>query len=119
MRGLLRHRGSHAAVSNLELFFDLVYVFAITQISTFVRAHLDWAGLAEAGVLFLAMWWAWIYTAWATNWANPEAVRQFLKARGILVRQMTAYGLPDCLRITIGRSDELREVVDALSAYPR
>ncbi len=74
MRGLLRHRGGHAAVSNLELFFDLVYVFAITQISTFVRAHLDWAGLAEAGVLFLAMWWAWIYTAWATNWANPEAV---------------------------------------------
>ena len=53
------------------------------------------------------------------GWANPETVRQFLKARGILVRQMTAYGLPDCLRITIGRSDELREVVDALSAYPR
>ena len=53
------------------------------------------------------------------GWANPETVRQFLKARGILVRQMTAYGLPDCLRITIGRSEELREVVDALSAYPR
>ena len=53
------------------------------------------------------------------GWGNAEAVRQFLKARGILVRQMTAYGLPQCLRITIGRSEELREVVDALSAYPR
>ena len=53
------------------------------------------------------------------DWANPETVRQFLKARGILVRQMTAYGLPDCLRITVGRSEELREVADALAACPR
>lgn len=74
-RGLLRnHRGGRAPVSNLELFFDLVYVFAITQISQFVRTHLGFAGLAEAGPLFLAMWWAWIYTSWATNWANPDTV---------------------------------------------
>ncbi|WP_353226454.1 low temperature requirement protein A [Novosphingobium sp.] len=73
-RGLLRRAGSHAAVSNLELFFDLVYVFAITQISQFMRAHLGLAGLVEAALLFLAMWWAWIYTSWATNWANPETV---------------------------------------------
>ncbi|MEI6558196.1 MAG: histidinol-phosphate transaminase [Rhodospirillaceae bacterium] len=53
------------------------------------------------------------------GWGDPATVRAFLKARGILVRQMTAYGLPQCLRITIGRSDELREVVDALSACPR
>ena len=53
------------------------------------------------------------------DWANPEAVRLYFKARGILVRQMTAYGLPQCLRITIGRAEELGEVVDALSAYPR
>lgn len=73
-RGLLRATGSHAVVSNLELFFDLVYVFAITQISQFVRARLDWSGLAEAVLMFLAVWWAWIYTAWATNWANPDTV---------------------------------------------
>lgn len=73
--GLLRrHGGGHAAVSNLELFFDLVYVFAITQISQFMRTHLDAGGLAEAVLLFLAVWWAWIYTSWATNWANPETV---------------------------------------------
>ena len=53
------------------------------------------------------------------DWADPEAVRQFLKGRGILVRQMTAYGLPDCLRITIGRTEEMQEVVGALAAYPR
>ena len=53
VRGLLRsHGGGHAAVSNLELFFDLVYVFAITQISLFVRAHGDLTGLAEATLKF-------------------------------------------------------------------
>ena len=75
VRGLLRsHGGGHAAVSNLELFFDLVYVFAITQISLFVRAHGDLTGLAEATLMFAGIWWAWIYTAWATNWANPDTV---------------------------------------------
>jgi len=74
-KGLLRqHQGGHAPVSNLELFFDLVYVFAITQISLFVRTHLGLAGLAEAGLLFAAVWWAWIYTTWATNWADPDTV---------------------------------------------
>ncbi len=53
------------------------------------------------------------------GWADAEAVRQYLKALGILVRQLGAYGLPDCLRITIGRDDELRTLVDALKAYPR
>ncbi len=53
------------------------------------------------------------------GWGDPEQVRQFLKARGILVRQMTAYGLPHCLRITIGQTEELSAVLNALSAYPR
>lgn len=73
--GLLRrHQGGHAAVTNLELFFDLVYVFAVTQISHFLHVHSDPVELVEAAILFLAIWWAWIYTAWATNWANPDSV---------------------------------------------
>ncbi|HEX4846960.1 MAG TPA: low temperature requirement protein A, partial [Novosphingobium sp.] len=44
-RSLLRgHGGGHAPVSNLELFFDLVFVFAITQLSHFLGHHLDWLG---------------------------------------------------------------------------
>lgn len=79
-RSVLRHHhGGHAPVSNLELFFDLVYVFAITQISLFARLHIaasptPLVGLAQALVLFFAVWWAWIYTSWATNWADPDAV---------------------------------------------
>jgi len=75
MRGLLRdRRGGHAQVANIELFFDLVYVFAITQIALFMRSHADAIGLVQAALLFAAVWWAWIYTAWGTNWANPDTV---------------------------------------------
>jgi histidinol-phosphate aminotransferase len=52
--------------------------------------------------------------------ASPEhaaAAREFLKARGILVRPMSAYGLDQCLRITIGTADEMRTVGDALRAW--
>lgn len=74
-RSLLRnHGGGHAPVSNLELFFDLVYVFAITQISGFVHHHLDPIGLIEGALLFLAVWWAWMYTTWAANWLNPDRI---------------------------------------------
>ena len=74
-RSLLRnHGGGHAPVSNLELFFDLVYVFAITQISGFVHHHLDPVGLIEGLLLFLAVWWAWMYTTWVANWLNPERI---------------------------------------------
>lgn len=72
-RSLLRnHGGGHAPVSYLELFFDLVFVFAITQLSHSLLHHLSWLGLAEVTLLFLAVWWAWIYTTWITNWANPD-----------------------------------------------
>lgn len=70
---LLRgHGGGHAPVSTLELFFDLVFVFAITQLSHFLHHHMGLLGLIEGVVLFLALWWAWIYTAWVTNWADPD-----------------------------------------------
>ncbi len=48
---------------------------------------------------------------------DAEAARQLLKARGILVRQMNAYGLPDCLRVTIGTEPEMHAVVDGLRAF--
>ena len=71
--GLLRnHGGGHAPVSYLELFFDLVFVFAITQLSHVLHEDLSWRGLLAETVLFLAVWWAWMYTTWVTNWADPE-----------------------------------------------
>lgn len=71
---LLRDRG-HAdsgRVSMVELFFDLVFVFAITQLSHSLLADLSAHGLAEVGLLLLAVWWVWIYTSWVTNFLDPE-----------------------------------------------
>jgi len=69
---LRNHGGGPAPVSYLELFFDLVYVFALTQISHLILEHPGWHGLAEAAVVFAAIWWAWMYTTWAANWLDPE-----------------------------------------------
>jgi len=59
-------------VTNMELLFDLVYVFAITQLSTQLEHGVTLRGLLQTAVLFQAVWWAWGYTAWATGWINPE-----------------------------------------------
>ena len=56
----------------MELFFDLVFVFAITQLSHRLLEHLTLLGALETLVLFLAIWWVWIYTSWTTNWLDPE-----------------------------------------------
>ncbi len=70
---LLRVRdGHHARVGFVELFFDLVFVFAITQISHMLLGDLTWAGAAKAALLLAAVWWGWIYTTWITNWLDPE-----------------------------------------------
>lgn len=58
-------------VGPVELFFDLVYVFAIIQLSHLLIEHLSWEGAAQTAVVFAAVWWAWNYTAWAMNWLNP------------------------------------------------
>jgi low temperature requirement protein LtrA len=63
--------GDHQ-VTPMELFFDLVYVFAITQLSHLLLEHLDAHGAAQTGLLLLAVWTAWIYTAWFTNWFDPD-----------------------------------------------
>jgi low temperature requirement protein LtrA len=60
-------------VTNLELFYDLVFVFAITQVSHLLLEELTWANAGRATVVLLAVWWSWNYTAWVTNELDPEA----------------------------------------------
>jgi low temperature requirement protein LtrA len=59
-------------VTPLELFFDLVFVFAITQVTGFVSDHETWGGVLRAVMLLGALWWAWAAYAWLTNTLNPE-----------------------------------------------
>ena len=62
----------HSRVTYVELFFDLVFVFAVTQISHTLLAHFTLLGALQVTVLFLAVWWVWVFTSWITNWLNPE-----------------------------------------------
>lgn len=71
--GLMR-RGGHdgGRVAFVELFFDLVFVFAITQLSHALIGHFSLLGAIETTMMLLAVWWVWVYTTWITNWLDPE-----------------------------------------------
>jgi len=73
---LLRHGegGDSSRVGYVELFFDLVFVFAVTQLSHLLIAHPGVEALAHTLVLGLAVWWVWVDTMWVTNWLDPERV---------------------------------------------
>jgi low temperature requirement protein LtrA len=62
----------HSRVTYAELFFDLVFVFAVTQVSHTLLGRLTPLGVLQTTLLFLAVWWVWVYTSWITNWLNPE-----------------------------------------------
>jgi low temperature requirement protein LtrA len=61
-----------ARVTNAELFFDLVFVYAVTQLSHTLLGNFTPLGVAQNTLLFLAVWWTWVYTTWITNWLDPE-----------------------------------------------
>jgi low temperature requirement protein LtrA len=96
----LRPRGDGLTqpTTTVELFFDLVYVFAITQLSHQILAHLSVAAVARAAFLLLIVWWAWIYTTWMANWFDPAspAVRVVLTAV-MLASLLMAAALPEAL----------------------
>jgi low temperature requirement protein LtrA len=62
----------HSRVTYAELFFDLVFVFAVTQISHTLLGNFTPLGALHVTLLFLAVWWVWVYTSWITNWLDPE-----------------------------------------------
>jgi low temperature requirement protein LtrA len=71
---LLRTRGQadSGKVGMVELFFDLVFVFAVTQLSHMLLKDVSLTTALQVAMLFFATWWVWIYTAWVTNVLNPE-----------------------------------------------
>jgi low temperature requirement protein LtrA len=73
-RELLRPRGGSARVTNVELYFDLVYVFAVTQLSTYLIRHPDATGALHGALLLAMVWLLWVYTTWVTNWLDPERI---------------------------------------------
>lgn len=70
----LREHGSaqEGKVAFAELFFDLIFVLTVIQLSHALAGHYTLLGLFEAAILILAVWWVWIFTTWVTNWLDPE-----------------------------------------------
>ena len=62
----------HSRVTNAELFFDLVFVFAVTQISHTLLGRFTPLGALQITLLFLGVWWVWVNTTWITNWLDPD-----------------------------------------------
>ena len=65
-------RRQEERVTALELFFDLVFVLAITQCTALMAAEPTWEGLAKGLVVLGVLWWAWIAYSWLTSVVDPE-----------------------------------------------
>jgi low temperature requirement protein LtrA len=107
-RGLLREPGDGAAdVRPVELFFDLVYVLAVTQLTSHLVSHLTFGGAGETALLLLTVWAGWNYTSWVTNYFDPDTRAVRLMLLGAMLASLvmssslpTAFG-PDGLRFAI------------------
>jgi len=69
---LARHTLGAARVTNVELFFDLVYVFAVTQLSHHLLNNPTITGALQTALLLAMVWLVWAHTAWVTNWLDPR-----------------------------------------------
>jgi low temperature requirement protein LtrA len=93
---LRRETGVEQHASTLELFYDLVFVFAITQVSHLLLEHLTWTGAGQATLVLLVVWWSWNYTTWVTNELDPGAVVVRLLLLGLMLASLLmAIAIPD------------------------
>src|SRR5436190_23190503 len=77
-------------VTTLELFFDLVFVFAITQVTAMLSADPTWAGLARGMLVLATLWWSWAAFSWLTNTINPEEGPTRLAMLGAMAAALVA-----------------------------
>jgi low temperature requirement protein LtrA len=68
----MRQDMDQASVTPLELFFDLVFVFALTQVTAFMADELSWQGILRGALVLMLLWWAWVGYAWLASVASAE-----------------------------------------------
>jgi low temperature requirement protein LtrA len=100
----LRVRGEgRQSITVVELFFDLVYVFAVTQLSHILIHDLSFSGAAHTAFLLLVVWWAWIYTTWMVNWFDPASPPVRLVLIGVMGASLIlAAALPEAFGVHSG-----------------
>jgi low temperature requirement protein LtrA len=85
-------------VTFVELFFDLVFVFCVTQVAALLHGHMDARSAASALLVFWLVWWAWTQFAWALNAANTNHPRvQLTTLLATAVAFLLAVGIPRAL----------------------
>jgi low temperature requirement protein LtrA len=77
-------------VSALELFFDLVFVFALTQVTATMSKDPTWGGLARGMLVLSAMWWAWGAYAWLTNFVATDEGKERILIFGVMAAMLVA-----------------------------
>src|SRR3954469_23587263 len=93
---LRRQSGVEQRTTALELFYDLVFVFAVTQVSHLLLRHLTWEGAGQAALVLLVVWWSWNYTTWVTNELDPESVAVRLLLIGLTLPSfLMAVAMPE------------------------
>src|SRR5215213_8273442 len=93
---LRRAAGVEQHATTLELFYDLVFVFAVTQVSHVLLGHLTWEGAGQAAMVLLVVWWSWNYTTWVTNELDPESiVVRLLLIALMLASMLMAIAIPE------------------------
>jgi low temperature requirement protein LtrA len=91
-----RAPGAAREVTALELFFDLVYVFAVGQLSHHLLEHVDLRTGAETAIMTLAVAYAWYMVAWGANWLDPDRLPVRLLLIGLMFASLLmSVAIPD------------------------
>ncbi len=88
--GEMPGEASEKRVAPLELFFDLVFVFALTQITYLMSENPTWEGLGQGMLVLAALWWAWGAYAWLTNYIDTEQDTERLLMLGAMTAMLVA-----------------------------
>src|SRR5215207_9600805 len=93
---LRREAGVEQHATTLELFYDLVFVFAITQVSHLLVDEVTWTHAGQAALVLLVVWWSWNYTTWVTNELDPGSIVVRLLLIGLMLASLLmAIAIPD------------------------
>lgn len=133
-RGVLREGSENPErVTWVELFFDLVFAFAVTQVTELLSVSPDVLDVIKTVIVCLAIWWVWVYTTWAMNWLDPETrpvlwLLMLLTALGLLLSETVpeafeskallfvgaylAYGFVRTISVIVGTRRDLPVVAD-------
>jgi low temperature requirement protein LtrA len=91
----LRSDEARDRVTNVELFFDLVYVFAVTRLSALLLEDVSVRGALETAVVLAMVWQIWVYTTWAVNYLDPDKLpTRVMLLVAMLASLLLASGIP-------------------------